>query len=237
MPPNDAPPSGLIHVAELADLVAHEVNNLLNSVVLHAALLERSLPSDVQAGVQAELGTIRQAIQRAGTMLRRWQQATSKPAVTLETFDLKQTIRELAFPEILRNAAGESISFRACLAPDLPRVVGGPEDSKRLIRLLVTSAARASSLGGTVTLRAETAPDQVVLSVEDQGTPIEEDLLERVFEPFVGVRGGLVAGADEEALWLPTCKVLARRQRCTISAAPGIPGGLTISVRYPVADK
>jgi hypothetical protein len=31
--------------------------------------------------------------------------------------------------------------------------------------------------------------------------------------------------------------VLARRQKCAIMAAPGSGGGLTISVRYPVADK
>jgi signal transduction histidine kinase len=237
MAPNDAAASGLIHVAELADIVAHEVNNLLNSVVLHAALLERSIPQEARAGVQAELGVIRQAIQRAGTMLRRWQQATPQPPASLEPLDLKQTIREVAFPEAVRNAAGEQISFRAHLAPDLPLVFGSAEDSKRLLRLLVKSAVEASREGGTVTVRAEPASGQVVLSVEDRGAAVAHDALDRVFEPFAGVRGGLFSASDEVELWLPTCKVLARRQKCTITAAPGNAGGLTISVRYPVADK
>ena len=237
MAPNDTPPPGLINVAELADLVAHEVNNLLNSVVLHAALLERSLPQETQASVQAELGVIRQAIQRAGTMLRRWQQAAPRPGPPLKPFDLKQEIRELSFSETLRNAAGQKVSFRASVAPDLPIILGNPEDTRRLLCLFVKSAVAASPPGGTVTLRAEPADGQVVLSVEDQGTPVDNDLLERIFEPFAGARGGLLSGPEEGELWLATCKVLARRQKCTITATPGNAGGLIISVRYPVADK
>ncbi len=235
MAPNDAAPSGLVNVTELADLVAHEVNNLLNSVVLHAALLERSLPGDAQARVQTELGVIRQSIQRAGTMLRRWQQAAPQTAVALVAFDLNQTIRELSLPDHRHNIEGEKVSFHVHMAPDLPPVLGSPEDSKRLLELLVKSAAHASPAGRTVTLRVESAPGQVILSVEDQGTPVDSEFLDRVFEPFAGPRSGLLSGSDEEELWLPTCKVLARRQKCTITAAPGSVGGLTISVRYQAA--
>jgi signal transduction histidine kinase len=228
-------PSGLVNVAELADLVAHEVNNLLNSIVLHAALLERSLPQESQAGVQAELGIIRQAIQRAGAMLRRWQQATPRPLAPLEAFDLNGLIRDLSLPQRLQGTAGGEVGLRLQPAPQLPAVLGNREDSGRLIRLLLKSAVEASPDGGTVTLRTEMTHGHVVLSVEDQGATVEPELLERIFEPFTSVRGGLFAKSDEEELWLATCKVLARRQKCTIAATPGSAGGVMISVRFPAA--
>jgi signal transduction histidine kinase len=227
--------SGLVSAAELADLVAHEVNNLLNSVVLHAALLERSLPPEVHAMVQAELSSIRQTIQRAGTMLRRWQQAAPRATVPLEAFDLSQLIHDLAFPSAMRNAAGENVSIRVHAASELPAMLGNRDDTRRLLRLLVKSSVEASSEGGTVTVRAEPAHGHVVLSVEDQGPPVENDLLERLFEPFAGARSVLLSRSDEEELWLATCKVLARRQKGTIAASPGSAGGLLISVRFPAA--
>src|SRR5260370_41580565 len=49
MPHEREQPSGPIDPAELADLVAHEVNNLLNGIGLHAALLEQSVPPQANA--------------------------------------------------------------------------------------------------------------------------------------------------------------------------------------------
>lgn len=227
--------SDLVNVAELADLVAHEVNNLLNSIVLHAALLERSLPKEAQAAVQAEMGTIRQSIQRAGAMLRRWQQATPKQAGPVEAFDLNRLIGDLSLPPRLRGTADQDVSLRVQLTPELPVVLGNRADTTRLLNLLIKSAVEASRDGGTVTLRTELTHGHVLLCVEDQGAAVEPELLERLFEPFAAVRGGLFAKSDEEELWLATCKVLARRQKCTITATQGNAGGVTISVRYPAA--
>jgi signal transduction histidine kinase len=235
MPAEREQPSGLIDTAELADLIAHEVNNLLNSIVLHAALLERSLPQEVKTTVQAELGVMRQAINRAGTMLRRWQQIGPKPAATLEAVDLNQAIRDLPLPDQMRGPAGTPVSVQFQPGPRLPRVLGNKEDMNRLVTLLVRSAAHASPERSTITVKTESAPGQVLLSVEDQGAEIDPDLLERVFEPFAGLRDSLFASSEEEQLWLATCKVLSRRQKATITAAPGSAGGLRITVRFTVA--
>jgi signal transduction histidine kinase len=189
----------------------------------------------VQAAVQPELGVIRQAANRAGTMLRRWQQTDRKPDVSLQYLDLNQVVRELPLPDELRNPAGETVSVRFQPAPGLASVLANVPDVQRLVHLLLTAAAEVSPRGASITVRIEPAQGQVLLSVEDQGPEVNTDLLERVFEPFAGVRGGLFPGSAEEELRLATCKVLARRQKGTITAANRVGGGLIISVGFAAA--
>ena len=96
-------------------------------------------------------------------------------------------------------------------------------------------AAHASPERSTITVKTESVPGQILLSVEDQGAEIDPDLIERVFEPFAGLRDGLFVSSEEEQLWLATCKVLSRRQKATITAASGAAGGLKITVRFTIA--
>jgi two-component system sensor histidine kinase TctE len=228
---------GQVDAAELADLVAHEVNNQLNSVVLHLSLLERTLPADARTAVQAELHAIRQTIQRAGGMLHRWQQMSSKPDVFLEKLDLHQLLRELPLPEQLPNSGGQPVSVRFQPVADLPCIRGAREDLRQLVSLLLGSAARASPAKGTVTVRTAQERGQVLLIVEDQGPEVAPNMLERVFEPFAAVRENLHRDSPGE-LWLSLSKILARRQQGTIAAARGAAGGLEITVRLtPANDK
>jgi signal transduction histidine kinase len=236
MPTAQEPSSELINAAELADLVAHEVNNLLNSVVLHTALLERSLPPETQTAVQPELEVIRQAVNRAGTMLRRWQQTGLKAPVLWQALDLNEVVRDLPLPREVPNLSGDAVAVQFHPTAGLPRALGNVEDLKRLVGLLLTCAAEVSPRDGSITVRTESAPGQVLLSVEDQGPPVDPALLDRVFEPFAAVRGSsLFPGSADDELRMATCKVLARRQKGTITAARRPEGGLTITACFTAA--
>jgi signal transduction histidine kinase len=226
---------GQVDAAELAGLVAHEVNNQLNSISLHLSLLERTLPAETRATVQAELRTIRQTIQRAGGMLHRWQQLSSKPGIPLENLDLHQLLRELPLPEHVTNRAGEPVTVHFQPASELPRIRANREDMRELIGLLLGSAAQVSPVHGTITVRTAQERGQALLVVGDQGPEVAPDLLERVFEPFAGVRESLLPDSPAE-LWLPVCKILARRQQGAISAARGAAGGLEIAVRLTLVQ-
>jgi signal transduction histidine kinase len=235
MPQEREQPSEPIPAEDLADLVAHAVNNLLNSVVLHTALLERSLPPEARPAVQPEIAVVRDAVTRAGTMLRRWQQMVPKPAVPLEALDLNQVLRDLPVPREFTKPSGEAVAVQFAAAAELPPMLGNRADLGRLVRLLLGSAAAVSPRGGTITVRTEPSQDQVQLLVEDQGPSIEANLLERVFEPFACVRGTPVVASDTDELRLATCKVLARRQKGIIAAANRPEGGVAISVRFTAA--
>src|SRR5262249_34666108 len=86
--PSDETPARaeLQHAAEMADLVAHEINNLLNNILLHVAVLERKAGE----GVRAELNVIYQAGARAGALINRWQQVNPRRPPRLGPLDLNR---------------------------------------------------------------------------------------------------------------------------------------------------
>ena len=71
--PSEEAPSraDLQHAAEMADLVAHEINNLLNNILLHVAVLEqKGLPE----ALRPETGQLKQVGRQAATLVRQLQQ-------------------------------------------------------------------------------------------------------------------------------------------------------------------
>jgi len=210
---------------EIGDLVAHEVNNCLNNINLHAILLERGLTPEAREARRAELQVIRQAIHRAGELLQRWQAYTQREPARLQPLDLGRVAGE-ALAAWQREDGGGVTARAEPAAPARAQAV--EEDLRQLVRQLATAARDAGARH--ITVRAEAAPWQAVLHVEDDGAPIEAAFADRVFEPFVTARGA--PPADGLALGLAVCKLLARRQNATIAAANRPEGGVSVTVQF-----
>lgn len=111
-------------------------------------------------------------------------------------------------------------------------------DSARVTQVitnLLFNASKYSSAGSTVRLRLQSTPDQVEISVQDEGIGILESLQERVFEMFAQVdpeergkgRGGLGIG-------LHIVKRITQMHDGEISvSSPGKNMGSTFTLRLP----
>jgi two-component system nitrogen regulation sensor histidine kinase GlnL len=212
---------------EMAELVAHEINNLLNNVLLHVAVLERRKGLEA---ARAELAVIRQAGARAGELLNRWQQLTPRPDHPLQAVDLNRSAA--AAVAAWQAEAGAHVPVRLELSSDLPAVLADPTDLARLVRLLLVNAAAAVE-AGPITLRTEAAPAEVLLHVQDGGPGFDPALRERLFEPFVVARplSPRAEAVPLHDLGLALCKRLARRQQGSIQAEDRPEGGVRVTIR------
>src|SRR5262249_4960520 len=100
--------------------------------------------------------------------------------------------------ELIDRTIGESIASELILAPDLAPGYCDPHQLEAALLNLVINARDAMPSGGRLTIRtgnvrlaaaeaaeAELSPGQyVMLAVEDSGTGIPPEHLDRVFEPF-----------------------------------------------------
>jgi signal transduction histidine kinase len=224
---------------ELAGAVAHEVNNFLNTVLLHIAIVE----PDVQERLRADLMEIRRQARGVAEVVRSWQQYRRQPAPPALPADLNALVREAAealvgrrghdgaAPAVqLGTAAGpDGVSLRLELARPLPPVSGPAHDLRRLCTFLLVNAARAAG-GGEVVAQTGQEGGRVVLRVEDTGpTPDPEEA------------GLLLAAAGPRregtnALELAACVALARRLGGKIRAQSREQGGLAIIVELPPAQ-
>jgi signal transduction histidine kinase len=73
---------------------------------------------------------------------------------------------------------------KAC-EDDTPSVLGDSADLRQVVFNLVKNAIDASSEGGVVRIRTGSQEGRVTLEVEDEGTGVTVEPLEKVFEPFV----------------------------------------------------
>jgi signal transduction histidine kinase len=212
LPEQEAPESWLRNFADLTFIVAHELNNSLNNMLLQVALLEYT----ADGKSHRELATIRQLGHEAAGMLRQLQQISQKGLPPLEAVDLNQAVRELV-PEI----QPPDLPLQLKLEAKLPPVLGTMSEVKRLVKLLLRSAAANAS---AIIVRTLRLPEAVQLRVEDTGPALEQHQLARLFEPFAEVRPNL------EGWELAVCKALTRRLRGTIHGENQPGGGIVLTV-------
>lgn len=108
---------------------------------------------------------------------------------------------------------------------------------KALIFNLVDNAIKASSEQGTVTIRAYTGPNQVVLQVEDQGIGIAPEHLNKIFEPFYVSDKARTRSYNGAGLGLSICQSIARLHHGTFEVTSEENMGTTITVRFEGMDE
>ncbi len=112
---------------------------------------------------------------------------------TTESGGLRLTIREVNVAEILEEVTASfqplarrqgHITIVSDVEPDLPLARGDRERIVQVLGNLVRNALRFTSEGGLVSLRAGRQDGGVCVTVEDTGSGIAPDQLERIFERF-----------------------------------------------------
>ena len=120
-------------------------------------------------------------------------------------------------------------------APAGPVMVLG--DAKRLVQVLanlLTNAAKYTPEGGRIGLRLETAPDQALMRVTDNGIGMSSELLPHIFELFSQAERTSDRSQGGLGLGLPLVKNLVELHGGSVwAASKGQDRGSEFSVRLP----
>jgi len=96
-------------------------------------------------------------------------------------------VDEVLLPPIDRlrpQAERAGLDFTVLLPPHLPLVLTDVERAQRVLTNLVHNAVKFTPPGGRITVAAEPAGEEVILSVKDTGVGIPAEDLPRIFERF-----------------------------------------------------
>ncbi len=108
-----------------------------------------------------------------------------------------------------------------------------PDKVERVLANLVTNALRYTPAGGKVVLSLTTGADAVFVSVEDTGSGIASDSMERVFEPFFRADAARSPADGSAGLGLAIARGLIDAQSGRIWAEPPAAGGTRICFVLP----
>jgi signal transduction histidine kinase len=129
------------------------------------------------------------------------------------------------------TAKMSGVQVRIESADGVPAVALDPEQMKQVLLNLVINAIQAMPAGGKVVLRTLSKTDTVMLEVQDEGTGIPAEDLERVFNPFVTARPG------GTGLGLSIAYQIVSQHGGHIAALRNPARGMTFRVTLPVGSE
>ncbi|HEY2338279.1 MAG TPA: ATP-binding protein [Burkholderiales bacterium] len=180
--------------AEVARRLAHEIKNPLTPIQLSAERLEMKLAERLSREdaetLKRATGTIVSQVSALKAMVDDFRDYARLPAPAPAPLDLNALVRDvLALYETSRIPIGSR------LAPGLPPVWADGAQIRQVIHNLVQNAQDAlengrdrdgnAGLSPAIEVRTELAGDRVRLAVSDNGGGFPEELMARIFEPYV----------------------------------------------------
>ncbi len=187
-------------VGQLAGGVAHDFNNILQSILGFTEILLGDTPGASRH--HGELLEIQKAAERAAGLTRQLLAFSRRQMIQPTVLDLNEVVSNMH--KMLHRLLGEDIQLVTELGADLPRVKADSGQIEQIIMNLAVNARDAMPQGGRitittagVTLMAEDVPyipdaragRFVRLTVADTGTGIAPAVLPRIFEPFFSTKG------------------------------------------------
>jgi PAS domain S-box-containing protein len=193
-------------VGRLAGGVAHDFNNHLTVINGYCDMLLDALGPDHP--MEEELSEIRAAGTRAAALTQQLLAFSRKQIAEPRPLVLNEVVEE--FSRLVRRLIGDDIEVVTRMQPDLGPVLADKGQMHQVLMNLAVNARDAMPTGGRLTVSTRHADfDEasaaaqdarpgafVVLTVEDTGTGIPPEMLQKIFEPFfttkpMGVGTGL----------------------------------------------
>jgi PAS domain S-box-containing protein len=176
-------------MGELAASIAHEVNQPLSGVVSNGSACLRWLAASVpnlDEAREAARRIVRDG-KRAGELITRVRALTRRAPTPRERLDLDETIRDVLVL-VADRARREGVSIRTEFADDVFPVLGDRVQLQQVVLNLVMNAIEAMSAVGErpreLLIRTRNSDDGAQVTVEDSGTGLGPDGMQKLFDPF-----------------------------------------------------
>jgi signal transduction histidine kinase len=214
--------------AEMARQVAHEIKNPLTPIQLSAEHLRRvhadrgePMGPVLETCVSSILGQVRLLRHIAGE----FSSFASSPTARRVTVDVSALVAEVVDP--YRTGLGDRITIDNQVQPPLPSVLVDRTLIARALVNIVENALHAMPSRGTLTLGAEVEEGFVLLRARDTGAGMDDEALERVFEPYFSTK------ATGTGLGLPIARRNVEASGGTIEVQSARGQGTTVTMRLP----
>jgi PAS domain S-box-containing protein len=221
---------------DILGIVAHDLRNPLNSVMLQASLLSES-----SGGLDPRCARAAQAIERAATRMTRLIQdlldVTRMEAGKLSVEPARVHSRQAILDAVEAHEAAAvalALELRVQLPPGLPDVLADRDRLSQIFENLIGNALKFTPAGGVVTVAAAPRDGEVVFAVRDTGVGVAADQLPHLFDRFWQARRGERRGAG---LGLPIVKGLVEAHGGRIWVTSNVGEGSELCFTLPQYDR
>ena len=188
-------------IGTLAGGIAHDFNNMLGIIIGNAELALDATPESNP--VHQNIKRILTASTRAEDMINRLLSFSRKSEAEKKPIILNSVIQEAL--KLIRSSIPANIEIKENIPDDFFTIFGDPTQINQIILNLCTNAAHAmQQSGGTLYVSLEKhliahqkpsafcelpPGDYCLLTVEDTGHGINNDIIDRIFDPYFTTKG------------------------------------------------
>jgi len=183
----EAAQQGLIRSEKMASAgrlaagLAHEIGNPLQIVMGYLELLQRGSEPESQTEIISRMD---HELKRIHDILHKLLEFARPIHEDVQSCDINALVSDCS--ELLKDRKGfRNIEVEQILDPEVGQVDTEPEKIRQiLVNLLFNAADAIPESGGKITMRTRLSDHNVQIEVEDTGSGIPEENLDKVFDPF-----------------------------------------------------
>jgi PAS domain S-box-containing protein len=218
---------------EMAASIVHEINQPLAAIATNAQAglrwLTRASPDIDEA--RAALSRVVADGRRANDVIAGIRMMFKSEGQPTSTHDVNELIREV-LTLVRGDVENQRVSVRTELAEELPQVPANPVQLRQVMVNLVMNAVDAMSSVAdrqrVLKLKTELHQPDCLITVEDSGTGIDPQHVQRIFDPFFTTKShGMGMG-------LAICRSVVENHGGRLSVALNRPHGSIFQVALPI---
>lgn len=166
-------------VGQLAAGVAHEFNNILQTLMSMATMSRLNGASQEAVRIAS---VMEQQIRRGASVTRQLLLSSRPEELSKRSIDLREQVSNAK--ELLQRLIPENIRLVLETSHKPAIVEGDAGQIQQVLLNLAINARDAMPEGGTLTLRVVSAENEVLLEVQDDGFGFDDNTRNHLFEPF-----------------------------------------------------
>ena len=217
----------LASIGQMAAGIGHELNNPLNNILTLSKLLERNA-DEKDASTLLDIESLREETLRASGIVQGILNFARQVPPDYSHFDVATWVDD-TFALVQQQANKHNVILVATAIPKISMYGDRGQLQQVLINLLI-NAIQASVAESMVEVFAHIEEGSVVLSVSDAGIGIEEDELDKVFDPFFSSK----QVGEGYGLGLSICVGIVEQHEGTLSIRNNNDAGVTATMSIPL---
>jgi signal transduction histidine kinase len=223
-------------------VMSHELRTPLNAILGYSELVEMGVHGPVTPAQREAMLRVRRSGQHLLALVNNVLNLERAEVGGLETELVALNVGQLledADALTRPQAEAKGITLTVDTPPPNERVLAEREKAGQVLVNLLSNAVKFTPPGGRIMLTLDLDADTTYFRVTDSGPGIPEDALERIFEPFVQLDGGLTRAAEGAGLGLAISRRLARLMGGDLSVDSVLGQGSTFTlalVRVPETE-
>jgi signal transduction histidine kinase len=216
-------------------VMSHELRTPLNAIGGYVQLLQMEVHGPVTEAQQVALDRIdrsqRHLLRLINDVLNLSRIEAGHVDYRIEDVSIEEVV-ESVLPMVEPQIESKNLHLEMTVPVGI-RACADREKVQQIVLNLLTNAIKFTSPGGMVEIESITHDNRVLLRVVDTGVGIPDDMLEKVFHPFIQVDSTRSRSAEGTGLGLAISRDLARGMKGDLSAQSKVGEGSSFQLELP----